>query len=450
MREYSGGLPWLFKKLAGHIIDELARGTSQTQLLAEALNVQGLFDADLAQLSPDEASALREIARLAPIPVSELSDSIEMPVVQSLLDGRLIVQVGERLDTYWDIFRDYLNTGTVPIKDAFILRLNPSTAMGTILRAAIDRGGSLAVSDAMALLRTSEAVVFNAVRDLRLLGLVAYEPGLIRVGVNPSSQNAEADLQHQAGIALRRHRAYELILDLLDDEPIVTFSEFAERLAAAFPAVTAKPSTWDQYARAFAYWFAYARLVGLTPNGITTDPDDTPTDLALLSREGRVSVSNAFPQSAAGPAVELGVALAQGSDVDMPAGRRRKAKQALESLGLLAASSGGALQIDSAVFGASGVDAVRLKDAITEKVPGAKEAFSVLESDPSASPLDIGVLLRDAQRASWTPTTTHNAGKHFRSWARHAGVRTTHVRSATAPPHPSLFDERSESAGDFA
>jgi hypothetical protein len=54
LREYSQGFPWLFKKLASHVLHEIQTGITQESLVAETLNVQRLFDSDLAQLTPDE------------------------------------------------------------------------------------------------------------------------------------------------------------------------------------------------------------------------------------------------------------------------------------------------------------------------------------------------------------------------------------------------------------
>jgi hypothetical protein len=164
LREYSQGLPWLLKKLASHLIRESESGATQEQLLAEALNVQNLFEVDLAQLQPTEQEALRFVARYAPVAVTEVMESVSAPVVQSLLDQRLLVQVGERLDIYWDIFRDFLNTGRIPIEDSYILRQTP-LAVARLL-AVLDDDGTGSVLELAARLNTSENSIFNLSRDL--------------------------------------------------------------------------------------------------------------------------------------------------------------------------------------------------------------------------------------------------------------------------------------------
>jgi hypothetical protein len=60
LRENSQGLPWSFKKLANHLIREVGEAATQEQLLAETLNVQSLFEADLAVLNPQEGHAVLE------------------------------------------------------------------------------------------------------------------------------------------------------------------------------------------------------------------------------------------------------------------------------------------------------------------------------------------------------------------------------------------------------
>lgn len=92
LREYSQGLPWLFKKFAGHLIAEVGKGATQEQLLAESLNVHSLFQADLAELNAQEQDALRFVARFAPIPATEVTDQYPVQIVSGLIDRRLIVQ----------------------------------------------------------------------------------------------------------------------------------------------------------------------------------------------------------------------------------------------------------------------------------------------------------------------------------------------------------------------
>ena len=165
LREYSQGLPWLFKKLAGHILTEVTGDVSQEELVRESLNVQGLFESDLSRLTPSEQSGLRLIAASAPVLASDLDEeAISGDVLQSLMHQRLVVQVGDRLDIYWDTFRDFLTMGRVAIEDSYVVRYAPLGA-GRLLRVALAEGGEIAVSKAAEQLSTSSTVVFNYSRE---------------------------------------------------------------------------------------------------------------------------------------------------------------------------------------------------------------------------------------------------------------------------------------------
>ncbi|MFG1708700.1 restriction endonuclease [Nonomuraea sp. M3C6] len=180
LREYSQGLPWLFKKLADHLIAEVRGGATQEHLLAESLNVQSLFEADLAVLNAQEQEALRFVARFAPVLATEIMDRYPAQIVRGLIDRRLIVQISERFDTYWDIFRDFLNTGRVPIEDSYIIRYAP-VSVSRVLQELERDGGTSNVQEVASRLQTSENSIWNRTRELRVLGVSLYEPNHVRL-----------------------------------------------------------------------------------------------------------------------------------------------------------------------------------------------------------------------------------------------------------------------------
>jgi len=424
LREYSQGLPWLVKKLSGHVLSEVARGASQADLAAEALNIQRLFEADLANLQPQEVEALRWIAKYAPIAIGEATERYPATLVQSLLDQRLIVQVAERLDTYWDIFRDYLNTDRVPIEDAYILRQLPLW-VGRMLQQLVDRGGVLTMEELARALSMSENVVQNVVRDARLLGLVTSAQGEVAlVDVDTTEDLLEEALRARVQRALRRHRAftqYQELSDRLDGE--VDIAALAAMLPKTYPAVAARQETWLTYARAFARWMEYAGFVKVGRHSIVwTEPDSPHVFLLQASDRRRAGV---FPQRAPGPSLRLLSEIAATGGVS---GRNNRAiassSRDLLALGLVSMDAQMTLSIAVPEVFVNGVldSAVLLRQV--KKIPGATDAIEALEADPKASPERLGEILRAAQNTTWAPGTTALAGKQFRAWANRAGVDT--------------------------
>ncbi len=444
LREYSAGLPWLFKKLAGHLIEELRSGATQEQLLDQALNIRSLFDSDLAVLSPHEYDVLKTIARSAPVPVSDLLDTIDSEILQSLLNKRLVVQVGERIDTYWDIFRDYVNTGTVPIQDTYILRLSPTPSMGRILEKAIEAGGVLEVSDATELLGTSELVVFNTVRELRLLRMIQYQAGQIRVpdDVLEDPESSEAALRERAASALRRHRAYSVLQEMLAQAGgDVTVTDLARRLPREFPAVDVKESTWTTYARALARWFEYAGLIGLSGSFIRSEPEPGKR-IPMIGRAPEKKMSDSFPTRPAGPSIEMLAALLGGDAELSQAPPSTRGLSELRKLGLVERDPQGRWRVKPTLRAEDEIPG-EILTCLTERIRGAPDALAALRSNPNVSPSELGEILEDAQEGEWSTSTRELYGKNFRSWARAAGIDTGRKGRRPAapinPPDRALF-----------
>lgn len=427
LREYSQGLPWLLKKLASHLIRENEAGTTQEQLLAEALNVQNLFEVDLAQLQPAEQEALRFVARYAPVAVTEVMERVSAAVVQSLLDQRLLVQVGERLDTYWDIFRDFLNTGRIPIEDSYILRQTP-TAVARLL-AVLDDDGTGSVPELAARLNTSENGIFNLSRDLRLMGVTTYEPK--RVHVNEDvwrAEDREGALRLRVVVALRRHRAYTVFTQLCErGGGKVTLPTYATELPSAFPAVAGADKTWLSYARAFVWWFEYAGLARLDGQlVIATDEGDEGGKYRLLGIQPPIRVRGAFPQQPPGPAIHAILALAAGEPTpQLLAKRRAGTLRQLVGLGVVHRDENGALRLVRTDLVREDKIVPAVLREIIEKQPGLAAALAMLEANPAEKPEQVGEAVRAAYGADWTAVTTYGTGKHVRGWARYAGIATS-------------------------
>lgn len=436
LREYSQGLPWLLKKLADHTVRELAKGATQEQLLAEALNVQNLFEADLAELNPLQREILSHAARYAPVPASEVTDRYPHDAVQSLVDRRLLVQIGDRLDTYWDTFRDFLNTGRVPVEDSYILRQTPNS-VARMLPVVMAAGGSASVSEVAATLQTSDNVVFNLSRELRLMGVTAYEP--LRVSIAASILEAvdqEGAARKQVAQALKRHRAHSTFRSLAERAGApLTAEAYAHALPLAFPAVSVTASTWLVYARVFLGWFEYAGLAARQGGGWVTRPEgDEAARPRLLFARSAVRARPSVPQeSPKRPLATLEILAAEGEQRLPDAGTSaREAVRTLAALGAVSIDSDGVIKLADPGLVRDGQVVGEVLIELLRRAPGGLAGLELLREDPGAPPRKVGEAIRTSAGASWTESSTASIGGYFRAWAKAAGVPVTYPRRGSA------------------
>ncbi|WP_143510444.1 hypothetical protein [Pseudonocardia sp. Ae717_Ps2] len=443
LREYSQGLPWLFKKLAGHLLREIESGVTQEQLLSEALNVQTLFEADMAELSPHEREALKYIARFAPVNVTDAMDRVSADIVQSLINRRLIVSVGEHLDTYWDIFRDFITSGRVPIEDSYILRQAP-VSVARLLRELEKDGGDSYVVEVAERFGTSENAVWNLVRELRLMGISSYEPNRVSfVDSVRNASNRDSAIRTLVGQALRRHRAYTTFLEAAERSGgRLTFEAFARKLQDVFPAVAVSRDTWVSYARVFTYWFEVGGLAVIEGKSAKVPTDGHVAQTELLNRVSKMKTRGSFPTSSPGPGVALLKALKEAPrPVTQLSKRELVSLRDLLRLGAITEGLDGLLEVSRPELIENGKIHEEALQNLLRQMPGGDAAWIHLADDPAATPQLIGEHIKKALGAAWSRATTISVGKHFRGWVRFAGLVTSTRRKPQAinPDREGLF-----------
>ncbi|XGV94602.1 MAG: restriction endonuclease [Leptolyngbya sp. BL-A-14] len=256
LSEFSQGYPWLLKKLCAHVKSQREKGVAQADIADSLLNVEELFQEDLRGLSPEEKDALRRIAKVAPVSVRELGEDFKPEIIQSLVNARLIVRIGDsKFDVYWDIFRDYLNTGLVPVQENYILRTSVGSVV-KVIKLLVDADGILDKEELRSQAGLSEKTFYNVARDVRLLGLVIVDSERVKLKINlpKDTKGFETTLRVHFRDRLQRNRIVSRVLEALEIEGVLSVDQTANLFSSWSPYIPATSKTWQNYARNFANW----------------------------------------------------------------------------------------------------------------------------------------------------------------------------------------------------
>lgn len=253
LTENNQGYPWLLKKLCIHVYDTVKSGISQSELVDKDLDVESLFDRDLQQLTSAENTCLKMIAESAPADWYKILEVSDQEVLGALQHKRLIIRSGDRLNVYWDIFREYVLTRTVP---SIALSYLPGSSIRAMLRV----GGQLNPEEDQSfaalgdLLGLSEKTIVNVVRDLKMFGIATVENSKIKLASSMETSDQEEILQRLRHV-LRNHA---LTMRLSSQEPgeIITTPYIINLLKQINPTAQHQEKTWKVYAERMGYWLS--------------------------------------------------------------------------------------------------------------------------------------------------------------------------------------------------
>ena len=286
---FSGGFPWLLKRLCAHVLSMHNSGLSQRDLIQTGLRAEDLFEEDLAGLSEQDKALLRTIAAYLPNTASELITRLESETspqqltikLNEFLGRKLLRLSGDVYDTYNDVFKTYLVTQRVPFQSRYVFRVAPGATFALLDE--IARVGPTDLSLFQERMGGNPIVVLNKLRELRLLGLIDPQPG--RVAVTPETQtamesNTLGDLVRRL---LRGNALVVRVLELLASKGEVSSEEVAHELQREMPHVSVAVATWRLYARQLIAWLRFASLVFV--EGEQMRLREVPSDELLRRRE---------------------------------------------------------------------------------------------------------------------------------------------------------------------
>lgn len=163
------GYPWLLKKLCINLYESVQKGSSLDHISIE-LDVKRLFEADTETLTAQEMACLKLVAAKSPADWSEIIETAGVNSLNSLVNKRLIIKSGDRLNIYWDIFRDYLLTGNTPVVPFNYIPTNDFSSLIKVVKN-LDKLKTISSSELSKKSGFKERTALNICSDLVMFGI---------------------------------------------------------------------------------------------------------------------------------------------------------------------------------------------------------------------------------------------------------------------------------------
>jgi len=409
------GYPWLLKKLCIHFYEQLESGTSQHELANSALDVSSLFDRDLNKLSEPETKCLKHVAKNAPMDWFEVLEIFGTDVVRMLQDKRLLIKRGNKLNLYWDIFRDYVLSGSVPVIPLNYIPQSPS--IDAMLRVALelDSAEEKSIAELASLSKLEKSTVGNIVHDLDQFGVVDVVEGTVRLSGALSDGGAKSILLNIRKV-FKRHAVTQLLRSN-NTSKAASLELIINYLKQINPTAQYHSRTWNTYANRIVIWLHALGLAARDASGVRYKDfgDIQDDDVKRWAGERRRVV---FLGDASPAKVVDALALLQKqpkSQVSIKNMHLRNAVSVSYRFRLLELTATNQYRPSELLDQyAQPLDAIWNE---AQKEESIKEAIRILSDSPSISPEGLGKEIAKKFGREWKSSTWTRIGNNLRQWA---------------------------------
>lgn len=280
--ENSQGYPWLLKEICINLQEQIEKGDVSPEAI-ETLEVDALFEEKLRLLQPAENTCIRHVANNSPADWTELLELFGHNTVLGLQEKKYLLRSGDRAVVYWDVFRDFLISGTPPVVPISYL---PAVSVSSAISVGCALNKSLGKSHAniSAEVGLSEGTVGNVVRDLRMFGLASGDWAEPKLSVKLEEGSPEA-IARQIRRVFQRHSVCDELLKVGAGKTISN-EEFLGVVSASPSLRTRNAASVRQAGNRLSSWLSTAGFVkGVGPGWVFEDFGSI--DLSFASRKRR-------------------------------------------------------------------------------------------------------------------------------------------------------------------
>lgn len=380
------------------------------------LDIKSLFNSDVESLSQPELTCLKIIASKAPADWSEIIEISGVSTLNSLIHRRLVVRSGDRLNIYWDIFRDYLITGSTPV---IPFKYIPTTDFTSFMKVAseLNRTSYVSFQTLGDLTNLSERTILNIGADLVMFGVAERKNFELKLSPEIESANEFNVLTRLRGIFCNHSVKIDLYKQYagstVDQETIFKV------LKASLPKAKYNEKTWNTYAARLAKFLVLTGFLHQAGSKwIVKDlnsPIENRNNLVRHRKGGDVFSALSSPYSVC-EALNFLINNPGINVKNVQQAGHRNALATLTRFGLTT-NQRGFIFINNALVNKSGGITEAIWTAAKNE-PTLIKCVELLKKSHSSTAYELGKYISDLFRMNWKEASIQRNGGGYRQWSR--------------------------------
>ena len=409
------GFPWLLKKLCVNLRENYKKGSNTTLSIVD-LDVEKLFTNDLDLLTPSEKTCLNLIAQKAPADWSEIIELSSVSEVSNLVNKRMVIKSGDRLNIYWDIFKDYLVTNKLPIIPYNYIPTSDFAALSRVAQA-LNKEDYLSSNEISLLVDFKEKTILNIGADLVMLGVSERSGSNFKLSMNVKDKSENEFLlkiRERFGKHSLKINLYKKYLGKSIDNKIMV-----ESLKESLPKSHHSETTWSVYSRRLA---KYLHLTGyLSQSGETYLVQDAGAPQRAISSwrksNGKNKSSVFSPNASPFLVIETCNHIKNGKDITYIIDNGCRNGITVLKRFLMITNQKKKYSINQSAI-AKYADFEEALWSFTKTEPSIIKCLEIIRSNPTITNKDLGKYISDEFSVRWSESSAKRFGNSLMQWSK--------------------------------